>query len=32
MPPNVMPRHGVPVCPKTLRQRRGKTKAESGNG
>jgi hypothetical protein len=31
MPPIVMPHQGVPVLPKTLRQRLGKTKAESGN-
>jgi hypothetical protein len=32
MPHNAMPHHGVPVCPKTLRQRPSKTKAENGNG
>jgi hypothetical protein len=30
--PNVMPHHGVPVCPKILRQRPGKTKVENGSG
>jgi hypothetical protein len=32
MPTIVMPHPGVPVLPKTLRKRLGKTKVESGNG
>jgi hypothetical protein len=32
MPTIVIPRHGMPVLPKTLRKRLGKTKVESGNG
>jgi hypothetical protein len=32
MPHNAMPHYGVPVCPKTLRQRPSKTMAEKSNG